>query len=94
MPTVEPEPVSHTAGPDPKTEELRVQDWLGLADYLARSDVTAEVAQQRLADVADDTAEFRALNRAALLAENEESNNRRSNVLRAIVEPARRQRDR
>jgi hypothetical protein len=94
MPTVQPEPVGHTAGHDPITEELRVQDWLGLADYLTGSDVTAEVAQQRLGDAADDTAEFRALNRAALRAESEESSNPRSSVLRAIMERARRERDR
>jgi hypothetical protein len=92
MPKVDPETVGQSAGHEPITEELRVQDWLGLADYLTGSDVTAEDARQRLSDAAHDTAEFRALNRAAVLAESEESSDARSSVLRAIMESARRER--
>ena len=94
MPKAHPETIRHSADHEPITEELRVQDWLGLADYLTGSDVTVEVARQRLGDAANDTAEFRALNRAALLAESDESSNSRSRVLRAIMESARRPRHR
>ncbi len=64
--------VRHDPAGEPVTEELRVGDWLGLAGYLAnavKSDsVTVDVARQELAGSVTDTAETRALSRAAIRA--------------------------